>query len=153
MAERHSVQWLQIVVAAAAVTCGPSAVYGDTYEVTLEGISFWFEGQADMDIDLSILPGDTVRWIWVEGYHNVVSGFPGDPNGGDLFDSGPPTDPPMTFEFTFLDPGIYGYHCHPHEQFGMISQVTVTPAPGSLALLAAGGLLANRRRRRSYPAG
>ena len=99
-----------------------------------------YDGQANMDIDLTILPGDTVRWLWVEGFHNVVSGFPDDPDPGELFFSGPPTGVPgTTFEFTFLDPGIYGYHCHPHESFGMISFVTVLPEPGSLALLAASG--------------
>ncbi len=146
----RSVYWLQGAVLTAAVACVPCAVHADTYEVTLEGISFWYDGQANMDIDLTILSGDTFRWLWVEGFHNVVSGFPGDPDHGDLFYSGPPTDVPGTiFEVTFWDPGVYGYHCHPHQDFGMISSVTVIPEPGSLALLAAAGLLARRRRRRS----
>ncbi len=145
----RSVGWLHGAVVAAAVACGPCAVHGDTYELMVEGISFWYDGQANMDIDLTILPGDTLRWLWVDGYHNVVSGFPDDPNGGELFYSGPPTDVPGTiFEFTFWDPGIYGFHCHPHEGIGMISYATVIPEPGSLALLAAAGLFRKRRRRR-----
>ena len=143
----RSVGRYHVAVVAAAVACGPCAVHGDTYEVTLEGISFGYDGQENMDIDLTILPGDTVRWLWVEGFHNVVSGFPDDPDPGELFFSGPPTGVPgTTFEFTFLDPGIYSYHCHPHETFGMISFVTVLPEPGSLALLAASGLIRKRRR-------
>ena len=44
--------------------------------------------------DLIIQIGDTVRWVWVSGTHNVVSleGF---------FSSGAPTGPPNTFEHTF----------------------------------------------------
>ncbi len=76
-----------------------------------------------------------------------VTHNPDDPAPGELFFSGPPTAVPgTTFEFTFLDPGIYGYHCQPHESFGMISFVTVLPEPGSIALLAASVLIRKRRR-------
>ena len=121
----------------------------EVFEVTLQGFWFSYDGQQNMDIELTISPGDTVRWLWVEGFHNVVSGFPGDGNEGELFLSGPPTDEPGTiFEFTFLEPGVFGYHCHPHGDFGMISFVTVIPAPGSVGMLVAGGLLCGPRRRR-----
>ncbi len=131
------------------VLCASPEAQADVFEVTLEDISFWYDGQENMDIDLTIDPGDTVRWLWVEGYHNVVSGFPGGGDEGELFFSGPPTDEPGTiFEFTFLEPGVIGYHCHPHEDWGMISYVTVTPAPGGLGMLLAGGLLCGPRRRR-----
>lgn len=140
------------VWAAALITvtlAGVRSAWADTFEVTLEGISFWHEGQQNIEIDLILAPGDTVRWLWVEGFHNVVSGFPDGGDEGDLFTSGPPTDiPGTTFEFTFTDPGLYGYHCHPHGAFGMVSSVTVVPAPGSFALLAVGGLAIRRRRRR-----
>ncbi len=138
-----------LVAAVAAVVGWASEVRAETYEVALDGISFWYDGQENMDIELLILPGDTVRWLWVSGFHNVVSGFPGGGNEGDLFFSGSPTGVlGTTFEFTFLEPGVYGYHCHPHEAFGMISFVTVTPEPAGLALLGVGGLFGRRRRRR-----
>ena len=131
------------------VLCASPGAQADVFEVTLEGWSYWYDGQENMDIDLTIDPGDTVSWLWVEGLHNVVSGFPGGGNEGELFFSGSPTDKPGTiFEFTFLEPGVFGYHCHPHEEFGMISFVTVTPAPGGLGMLLAGGLLCGPRRRR-----
>ncbi len=121
----------------------------EVFEVTLQGFWFSYDGQQNMDIELTIDPGDTVRWLWVEGFHNVVSGFPGDGNEGELFFSGPPIGEPGTsFEFTFLEPGVFGYHCHPHGDFGMISFVTVIPAPGSVGMLVAGGLLCGPRRRR-----
>ncbi len=139
-------------LAAVSITilfCASPEAQADVFEVTLEDISYWYDGQENMDIDLTIDPGDTVSWLWVEGYHNVVSGFPGGGDEGELFFSGPPTDEPGTiFEFTFLEPGVFGYHCHPHEDWGMISYVTVTPAPGGLGMLLAGGLLCGPRRRR-----
>ncbi len=150
MARFRSVEWLRATAVVAAVGCGTCPVQADTFEVTLEGMSFWYDGQQNMDIELFLEPGDTVRWLWVEGFHNVVSGFPDDKDSGELFFSGPPTDKPGTiFEFTFdVEPGVYGYHCHPHEEFGMISYVTVIPGPGSLVLLSTAGLFLRPRRRR-----
>lgn len=114
-----SYNWLAAVTVMMSVACTTSSLHADTFEVTLDGISYWYEGQQNMNIDLVIQSGDTVRWLWFEGNHNVVSGFPEDEDPGDLFFSGPPTDIPGTiFEFTFLDPGVYGYHCHPHEKAG-----------------------------------
>ena len=137
------------VVSITILLCASTEAQADVFEVTLEGIWFSYDGQQNMDIELTIDPGDTVRWLWVEGYHNVVSGFPGDGNEGELFFSGPPIDEPGNiFEFTFLEPGVFGYHCHPHGEFGMISFVTVIPAPGGLGMLVAGGLLWGPRRRR-----
>lgn len=113
-----------------AVTCVTSSIQAETFEVTLFAMSFQYSGQSNMNIDLVIQPGDTVRWRWVKGGHNVVSGYPEEKGTGDLFFSGPPTSVPGTiFEYTFLDPGEYGYHCHPHELFGMISFVTVVAEP------------------------
>lgn len=125
------------------------AAQAETFTVLLDGISFVHDGQTNMDIDLTIDVGDTVRWEWVSGFHNVVSGFTDDPNPGVLFSSGAPTsDPATVFEYTFLDPGVYGYHCEIHEDLGMVSFVTVVPAPGGLGAFAGLGLLAARRRRR-----
>lgn len=129
--------------------CTSSGAQADVFEVTLEGLWYSYDGQQNMDIDLTINTGDTVRWLWVEGFHNVVSGFPEDGNPGEIFSSGPPVDDPgLIFEFTFLESGVFGYHCHPHEEFGMISYVTVIPTPGGLGVLVAGGLLWGPRRRR-----
>ncbi len=149
--------WLAAVALSAIIA--PAAVHAETYEVTLQGISFWCEGMQNMDIELAIEPGDTIRWLWVDGFHNVVSGFPESGNTGELFFSGPPTAVPgTTFEFTFNEPGVYGYHCHPHEELGMISSITVNSAPiptvsewglivMTLLALTAGTIVFGRRRK------
>ncbi len=153
---RHNA-WLAALALSAIIA--PAAVHAETYEVTLQGISFHCDGVQNMDIDLAINPGDTVRWLWVDGFHNVVSGFPEGGNAGELFFSGPPTDVPgTTFEFTFNEPGVYGYHCHPHEEVGMISSITVNPAAiptvsewglivTTLLALTAGTIVFGRRRK------
>jgi len=135
--------------AAAAVALAASAASaGDTYNITLEGLNFVYNGQTNTDIDLTINVGDTVEWTWVSGFHNVSSGFPGDPGAGTLFRSGDPTGTAGTmFSYTFIDPGVVGFHCEIHESLGMVSQVTVVPAPAGLALLAPLGMIATRRRR------
>jgi|GEM_PF-4274336 len=120
----------------------------DTYIVELDGPSFVYGGLTDMDIDLTIESGDTVRWEWTSGFHNVVNGFPGDPDEDTLFNSGSPTsDTDTFFEYTFLDNGVFGYHCEVHETIGMVSFVTVVPAPASLIAMSPLGLVMCRRRR------
>ena len=149
MTQRCKSTGFLVAVSITILLCASPGAQAEVFEVTLQGIWFSYDGQQNMDIELTINPGDTVRWLWVEGYHNVVSGFPDDENPGELFFSGPPTYEPGTiFEFTFLEPGVFGYHCHPHEKYGMISFVTVTPAPGGVGMLVAGGLLCGPRRRR-----
>jgi hypothetical protein len=122
----------------------------ETYVVELAGRDFLYGGLTNMDIDLTINTGDTVRWEWVSGFHNVVNGFPGDADEDTLFNSGPPTSDTATFfEYTFADDGVFGYHCEVHEASGMISFITVNavPAPGTLLALAPAGLMMTRRRR------
>ncbi len=149
--------WLAAVALSAIIA--PAAVHAETYEVTLEGFSYGYDGMQNMDIELAIEPGDTIRWLWVEGFHNVVSGFPESGDAGELFFSGPPTAVPgITFEFTFNEPGVYGYHCHPHEALGMISSITVNASAiptvsewglivMALLALTAGTIVFGRRRK------
>ena len=134
--------WLLVLL------CGACA-QGETFVVSLDGPSFVYDGMTDMDIDLTIGLGDTVRWEWVSGFHNVVSGFPGEVGEGLLFDSGDPTSGVGTsFEFTFDESGLYGYHCEVHESIGMISQVRVVPTPATTLAMLPLGLCAVSRRRR-----
>ncbi len=82
-------------------------------------------GQANMNIDLEVKTGDTVRWAWASGIHNVVSGTFGQPGTGSAFFSGPVVGPPMMFEHTFTQAGVFPYFCQQHITLGMKSMVTV----------------------------
>ncbi len=66
---------------------------------------------------ISITPGTTVTWAWVDGYHNVV-----DTDG--QFDSGEP-EQNATFEHAFETAGTAYYYCKPHESMGMKGAVVV----------------------------
>ncbi|MCA9278046.1 MAG: hypothetical protein H6815_04570 [Phycisphaeraceae bacterium] len=104
-------------------TCAASAQ--TTYDVALDGADFVYNSQTNMNIDLQINVGDTVRWTWISGRHNVVSGTPGSPMAGSVFSSGGLALPPMVYEFTFDTPGTYDYFCEAHAGLGMVSQVVV----------------------------
>ncbi len=102
--------------------------------------------------DVIINLGDTVRWTWESGGHNVGSGLPGDPTP--FFLSGPPDQAGTSFEFlfdqSFIDANpvtgdLYAYHCHPHGNVGMIGSITVIPEPSSAWLAALPIFLIYRR--------
>jgi plastocyanin len=74
-----------------------------------------------------IAAGETVRWVWRGGGHNVVaestpdgadwSGTPGAPD--DRYDSG------YEYERAFDVTGTYEYYCAPHRSLGMVGSFTV----------------------------
>ena len=89
---------------------------------------------------LHIQPGDTVRWIQVNGYHSVAAYHPVNGNrelripeqakpwnSGVMLAEYPARG--STFEHTFTVPGVYDYLCEPHEAAGMVGRIIVG-APG-----------------------
>ena len=70
--------------------------------------------------------GDTVKWVWNSGGHNVVS------NSGESFNSGGFQGTPSgtTFSLSFISTGTSDYVCSPHA--GMKGTITVV-AEGSLS--------------------
>lgn len=87
-------------------------------------------------VGVHIEPGDTVRWIQVNGYHSITAYHPanGDrelriPERAQPWDSGillgeyPAAG--STFEHTFTVPGVYDYLCIPHEAAGMVGRIVV----------------------------
>lgn len=74
--------------------------------------------------EVRIKAGQAVKWTWVVGRHNVVSGATCTPDG--KFTSGANTvGPGSTFEHTFDAPGTYSYYCDPHCGIGMTGKVIV----------------------------
>lgn len=100
-------------------------------------------------VDPVIQLGDTIQWVWDNGFHNVqsVNGIP--EQYFSEFRSAP-----YTFEHTFSNIGDWQYFCALHgfdrgdgTAGGMAGTIHVVPEPASGSLLAlAGGLLALRRR-------
>ena len=90
--------------------------------------------------DIVIEVGDTVRWTWVSGFHNVESGLSGTHDG--IFRSGDPTSVVGTeYEVTFDEAFVaanpvldnaYNYYCAVHAGLGMVGSVQVITCPSDL---------------------
>ncbi|CAN5766803.1 hypothetical protein BH11MYX4_BH11MYX4_52730 [soil metagenome] len=72
---------------------------------------------------VTIKANQKVRWVWIAGNHNVVSGASCTPDG--KFTSGNVGGVPTTFEHTFTEAGSFPYFCDPHCSVGMKGTVTV----------------------------
>lgn len=81
---------LFLLAAAAQAVIVPVSIVNDTFDPA----------------DVTIQPGDTVRWTWINGIHSTTS----DTN---LWDSGQ-IAPPSTFDFTFHTVGNFRYYCSIH---------------------------------------
>jgi plastocyanin len=87
-------------------------------------------------VGVHIRPGDTVRWIQVNGYHSVAAYHPANghrepriPDNAEPWDSDIllaqyPTQG-STFERRFTVEGVYDYFCQPHEAAGMVGRIVV----------------------------
>ena len=79
---------------------GAGATRAATVEVQVRNFGF-------VPDDVTINPGDSVRWINSSGTRHTVTA---DDNGFDsgLIESG------QVWRYTFTRPGTYAYHCTPH---------------------------------------
>jgi glucose/arabinose dehydrogenase/plastocyanin len=82
--------------------------------------------------DITVAPGDTVEWTWIEGSHTVTSGEPCTFDGV-FFDH--PINSSNTM-FSWEVPGelageTLAYFCMPHCGFGMVGSIEVS-APGAM---------------------
>ena len=87
---------------------------------------------------VTIVIGDTIRFVAVSGDHTVTSGTgSADPASGLLFDADLPEGD--TFTRVFNDPGLVSYYCVPHEADGMTGTVTVAAiSPRTVEVFASG---------------
>ena len=73
--------------------------------------------------EIRIKANQTVRWVWVTGRHNVISGSACTPDG--TFSSGTTDATPNTFEHKFEKAGSFPFYCDPHCGIGMKGKITV----------------------------
>ena len=123
--------FLATALSVLALTTSPGAQ--TTHVVSASGLAF---EPTELEIDV----GDTVRWVWGSGLHNVESGVNGIPDGA--FASGLPVVAPASFEVLFDEALLdahpragneYRYYCIVHLSFGMEGRVRVrTPASSTV---------------------
>ncbi len=94
----------------------PTTAQGDVVEVQVLGHEF-------SPSEVHIKANQKVRWVWVAGRHNVVSGAGCTSDG--KFTSGALTSAPSTFEQKFEKSGSFPYYCDPHCTMGMTGTVVV----------------------------
>ena len=81
------------------------------------------------DEPLVVAAGTTVEFVWESDVHNVVvdrqpdtADWQGSPGGvGVVHDEG------YEYSHTFEEPGLYEFHCEPHETLGATGAILVTP--------------------------
>jgi plastocyanin len=71
--------------------------------------------------DLTIINGDTVKWVWISETHTTTSDNPG---GFEHWDA-PLDQNHLNFSIVFTHDGTFTYHCTFHVSLGMIGKITV----------------------------
>ena len=84
----------------------------------------WANDGSSSDQQITIEAGDTVRWTWGSGSHNLRA-----TSGTESFDTGPVIGPGHVFSYTFNQVGSTDYVCDPH-QGNMYGTVTVSATAG-----------------------
>ncbi len=100
--------------------------------------------------------GDSINWVFDEGFHNVSSVA----DSAESFRSGPVALAPQPdFSHTFTQVGTFTYICEQHgidlgdgTATGMFGTVTVVPEPGAWGVMAGGALLGGAMVRRAVRA-
>lgn len=97
-----------------AIPGSPTTSSGSETTVIMKNLKF-------VPAKLTIKAGTTVKWTNQDSFaHTVTSGTRDNPTT--LFNSGD-VGAGQSFSYTFKDPGVYPYHCTPHQ--GMDGEITV----------------------------
>jgi plastocyanin len=155
-----SIRRIAIAVALALAFGATSQAKADIVTVHIVNFDFTNTGIGGAHFDPTIHAGDTVEWVWDQGFHSTTSaaGLSESWNSGAMAAGG------QTFDHTFTHVGNFAYYCVIHgfdngngTAGGMSGIVHVLPAaavpePSSLVLAgttALGGLGVWARRRRA----
>jgi plastocyanin len=113
-----------------AVPADQAVASGQIFDVSVGAV-----GRVFSPANVQISVGDTVRWTWGAGGHNVRSGSkcvaddafcsPDDVNCS----ASPLSDAGTIYSRTFSQPGIYSYFCAAHCGSGMVGTITVVQPP------------------------
>lgn len=89
-------------------------------------------GLAFTPATVTVVPGETVTWVFVERGHSTTSNAT---TGPEVWDSGVVPTTGATFAHTFTTPGTYPYYCSVHSSptgtamNGVVQVVPATPTP------------------------
>lgn len=92
---------------------------------------------------IRIAPGDSVRFVAVDGGHNAASNPKMLPEGADEWRGRINEE----IEITLSAPGVYGYHCTPHLASGMVGLILV----GDVSVAELDAAASVRQRARARP--
>jgi plastocyanin len=143
-----------LLLVSVSLALHPASTLADTFTIHVFDDEF---GTSDhMEFDPVIRVGDTVHWVFDEGFHSTTAAA----GQSESWDSGlgPPDQFPNGFDHTFTNAGTFNYYCIQHGQdlgngmvAGMSGNVTVVPTPGALLTMCLGlapgvGFVLRRRR-------
>lgn len=73
---------------------------------------------------MSVVVGDTVKWVWVNGAHTTTSiNVP----AGAVIWNNPLDSAHQSFSYIITHAGVYNYICIPHQLFGMTGTINASP--------------------------
>ena len=110
-----------LIAGAAAVTVAVATASAATRTTHNVGVG---PGNVYNPATLSIMPGDSVHWMWAQAGHTVTSGDADTCTPDGVFDSGF-LSTGQSFDRTFNASGIVEYFCTAHCELGMKGILTV----------------------------
>ncbi|HUU85283.1 MAG TPA: CHRD domain-containing protein [Phycisphaerae bacterium] len=109
--------WKSYLVTVLSALAAAGIATAATHEVIVRNFEF-------DPADITVAPGDTVRWVWESGSHTVTSGT--DCTYDELYFDDPMTSGDPDFEFVIPDDvAEIPYFCRPHCFLGMVGLITV----------------------------